>query len=237
LSGPATEEIDFASAAPTVAVSGSFGVPARAGSPVRSDPNLYGNVLDFWARNPGGHFVFHGGPNIGWPTHMARSADGDSIEYDLSYAALAAFPPVVTLLYVYGPTTAGGEARVSEAYLEGVPADGVQAFTLLDVPQVTTPESPITSHPLLSPIEWELFDTGVTPTIYIRDPAREFRDVWWITAQSNATTVTVPEPPSVVDIATVLGTARLRGQLGIVADDPGDVEVLRSQSDPFIVQP
>ncbi|MCK7477914.1 MAG: hypothetical protein M0C28_11170 [Candidatus Moduliflexus flocculans] len=71
--------------------------------------------------------------------------------------------------------------------MDGYPTDGAQAFTLLDMPELTNPEAPLVAHPLHGePFAWNLFDTDVFPTLMVL--SRTGINLWSVAAPADATT-------------------------------------------------
>jgi hypothetical protein len=165
--------------------------------------------------------------------------DGNTVDYDIIFA-MPGFADSPLVRYSVNPPAGGGDSYFAMVDADGYPTAGLQTFAFLDLPVVTNPASAVVAHPLHGEaFEWELFDTGVTPTLQIHKVGEGMPDtgVWWITAATDATTLTVPEPPSGTDVAAVLGTGRLFGALGIRADDPGDGLARYSQANTFRIQP
>jgi hypothetical protein len=231
-------DVDFTTLTPSTSVLGSFARPTRTGSSLRTSA-AYVEVSTSWTPNPGRHFLPIIGDQIGWPTHLETSADGVTVDYEVTHASpdFAASPAV--RYYCIRDYSWGGGGHFTMVDVGGYPTEGAQTFVLLDLPEMTDPVDPAVTHPLHTPFAWELFDAGVTPTLYVRSSRVVVADtnLWWITATTDATTLTVPEPPSGVDVAAVLGTEELHGVLGILADDPGDVRARYSESDAFLIQP
>jgi hypothetical protein len=233
----ATIEVDFATAAAVTSVNGSFGLPARTESPLRT-AGMWGGVLPSLTPNPGRHFLPAYDMPVGWASHAERPTGGNTMEYAMSWVAPPGVTSPVSEYALVDNSSEGG--HLSAALVDGFPVEGAQAFTLLDGPDITNPSSLTTPHPLHGePFAWELIDTGVTPTLYIRSPSAAVAEtiLWWITAQTDATTLTVPQPPSGVDVAEVLGTDTLRGKIGILADEPVGARALYAESDAFRIQP
>jgi hypothetical protein len=229
---------DFASAQTEDTVVGSFDLPARTDCPLRNDI-AYSLVRAGLLADPGGHV----GPLDFWvsgaASRMTRSSDGDSVDYEMTWLPLPdGFEPVwiVTLFQSWD----WGLGHVSVVDLPGYPAEGHQDITFTDIPVVTNPETAVISHPLHGePFEWELFESGVTPTLYVLGPAATMQDkfLWRITAPTDATSLTVPEPPGAIDAEAILGTVRVQGRIGLVANDPGDALSKHSMSSVFLIQP
>ncbi|MBN1770603.1 MAG: hypothetical protein JXB32_05020, partial [Deltaproteobacteria bacterium] len=235
ISGPATAEIDFAAPAlPSTTVSGSFPLPADPDSPLRQR-DAYVVVWTMIGPNPGRHFLPVATTGLGGPTHIGRSVDGDSVEYTVQYVTPPGAVGPVTR-YTMETLGSSGGAPYSCVDVAGYPASGAQTFTHLEVPTV---HAPTTVHALHDPVEWDLFDGGVTPTLHIRTTRVAVcdTDVWRVSAPTDATSLVVPQPPAGFDTVALLGTDLIRGRIGILADDPGDLQANYAESGCFLVQP
>ncbi|MBN1772621.1 MAG: hypothetical protein JXB32_15230 [Deltaproteobacteria bacterium] len=232
IDGPGSVVVDLATLpAPDTAV-GSFRLPARADSPLRDDI-FYGWVFDDVLLDPARRLQPLERGSFGAPTRSTRAADGETIEYEWAWAAREGS----TLVTVFDLRDAWArEDRYSAVYLAGHPPDGPQDFTFLETPTVLVPASILVRHPLHDAIEWESYDSGVTPTLYVEGTRFGVKVVLWqVTAPTGATTLSVPEPPGAIDATSVLGTGLARGRIGLVADDPGALVAKYSQSRRFTV--
>jgi hypothetical protein len=248
LTGPGSVVLDFSTTPAPEEATGSFDLPTRPASPLRTDfsfgwvrSSRSGTELD-----PGGHLRPPERIGCGIASSMTRSTDRNSIEYEMDWMpAPSGMEPITKFSLFRTWDWAGLEFlnRTSSVHVAGYPPEGHQGFTFLDVPEVTNPETAVVAHPLHGePFEWNLFDSGVIPTLYvfrkIGDTGRDAVDyLWQITAPTDATSLVVPEPPSTIDAAAILGTRRLQARIGLYDPDPGDCLYKNSQSDPFIVQP
>ncbi len=132
----------------------------------------------------------------GWPTYEDVVDNHNRI--DLSF--LWVDPDYVEDTYWFCRVT-GDNGEVALSKYEGKPTQD-QVETLIDAPTWVTPADPTVAHDITEPLEWTFYeDVNVT---YISFAANNIAR-WIIYAGPNATTATVPEPPTGVSYSTALG--------------------------------
>jgi hypothetical protein len=194
--------IDFAMPTLPEYVAGSFGVPERAGSPLRVD-----NFGFMWAVGE----LTTGSPSsqlIGRGTASSLSPDGNTIDYELEYVTTATASDPHTCFRVVsqvGP-------NYSTACIPGLPGDGAQDVELLDATEVPF----VSDRSLHDPVEYELHDVGVVPELHI---AYDTTLLWVVTGPEDATSLTVPQPPTgfeagdtILDVSLLLGRPAPNGE-------------------------
>jgi hypothetical protein len=205
IDAPATMDLDFAAPLPTTTVSGSFPVPPREDSPLREGA---GEVYVQWNRLENGHGTFESLANIGYCKHIETAADGNAILYDIR-----------------SPSVTDNLDPSSSAWIEGYPTSGAQDVALLDCPRMIQPAEPIIPYALHEPIEWELFDVGVQVELQIireNETATPLTELWSVWTETDAGSLTVPEPPVAADVAGLLGTGTVQARLKLVSLTPGE---------------
>lgn len=192
-------------------------LPQRADSPVRAG-FPYCLVAE-------GNSIY----TIGWSTHIDISADGNQLDASLLWTQPAWAEDVLTFC---GMTDQGG--WLSIAYADGYPQPG-EVTPLLDVPRWISPANPSMAHPLYDPLEWELFDPGVSIQMNI---FRGDQLVWFVFMDQDTETVTLPAPPSSVNPVTFLGTAPLRSQMyAFTVNEAGDRATALSLAPAILLTP
>jgi len=222
VTAPTTVDMDFAFPTASTTVSGTFSYPSRLDSPLRDlyplgwlDARVMVSEVEAMIISP-----------FGAVSHTEVTTDGNTAEYDFEFVTLTDLPDPVTEFDLVSDWS-GSRTVPAIAYVRGYPTEGAQDFSFLDQPRMVVPSSGTVRHPLHDPVEWELFDTGVRPVIVIgrRDTGRY---VWTVVAPEDATTLTVPEPPSGVDMAALLGTHDLGFMFRIVSSTPTEACFWRS---------
>jgi hypothetical protein len=211
-----TVELDFADAAAPTTVEGSCAMPSSADSPLRDlylTISVVGAVDDLAGQT---YPMSHGLVGIG--THGEPSADGSAINFGVQYLS----PPGVTApatnftLWAWNATA---ESQSSAAYVRGYPAAGPQAFAFLDTARMVAPPDSTTHRPLHDPVQWTPPGTGLQPWVLLyRGVDPSLGVAWMLKAAPDATTLVVPDPPSAVPVATVLGMGSLRGYVRLVSE-------------------
>lgn len=199
--------IDFAMPTMPSVAAGSFLLPERPDSPLRADNFGFVYALA----------ELGGGPLIGRSIYTEVSPDGDSCAYDVEYVTPAAAVEPVTCHRI---VAAEG---MSTSCLPGFPGDGPQDVELLDVTSVAF----VADRSLYEPVEFELHDVGVTPQLRITYGPQL---LWIVTGPEDATSLTVPQPPSGFD--TGGATLDMNLWLGRLAPD-GDTLEAWSSIPPF----
>lgn len=223
-SAPATAELDFdAPVTPTpTTIHGSFPIGLPAESPLATGGYGY-----LWATTLGSSLT----AVLALPTRVDISADGTAFEFDGEYLQLPRTPDPLTVFAITRPTT--GERSVT--IRDGWPASGAATVAFLDLPALRTPASPAARHPLHDPIAWSASDTGVEVLLQV---VRDERTVWTVQAPRDATTLAVPAPPSVADVAGLLGTGLLEGYLTLYRRDAsGRYNAQAARSRAIVLEP
>jgi len=203
----AQEDLDLAAHEVTpLTAQGQMVLPTRADSPLRTGwPNVW--VMD-WESS-----FWH---NTGWAELIDFSADGNAFDVDYIWVEPPLLEAPVTFCRVYNQ----GTLDMSIVLKLGYPEAGALDPPLLDVPRWVIPASPITIHPLHAAMEWELFDDDillVTMEVYRGDQI-----VWRVFAEENALSLTIPLPPSSVDVDDHLGHQTLTGKILVGELDESD---------------
>jgi hypothetical protein len=172
-----------------VTVAGSFAIPTREDSPISDLGTGYFYVFsqeDLYASY------------TGFPTQLEISEDGDTFEYTGEYIEVDSVPNPVTYYTVFW------DSYASWSVVDGYPADGDHDPGLPDAPVLMAPGSPGDEHPFYDPIQFEVFDEGLIPRVYI---ACGSTYVWWVSGPAGATEITIPAlPDGAADILECSGT-------------------------------
>jgi hypothetical protein len=194
--------IDFAM--PTVPdyAAGSFGVPERPDSPLRV--NNFGfiwAVAELTTDSRTGQLIGRG-------TASSLSDDGNTIDYELEYVTTATMTDPHTCFRVVsqvGP-------NYSTACIPGLPGDGAQDVDILDATEVPF----VSNRSLYDPVEFQLYDADVVPELHI---AYDTTLLWVVTGPEDATSLTVPQPPTgfeagdtTLDVSLLLGRPSPSGE-------------------------
>jgi hypothetical protein len=99
------------------------------------------------------------------------------------------------------------DRMAATAFVEGYPAQGHVDVSFIEPPQLITATTGSSLH---APIEWVLYDHDVWMVLYLY---RGQRLIWAAATAPNATTMTMPAPPSSVDPSAVLGSDALDASL------------------------
>jgi hypothetical protein len=220
LTAAGTVDIDFGTPATATVVDGSFPMPARAESRVRTDGVgwITSGLRD-------------GSATVGFATVTDPSGDWNWIVYTAEYVE----PTGVTAADVSTQYCLVQADNYSCAFAEGYPGAGEQDLTLLDLPRMINPPS-ARSYPLHDPIEWEAWDRGVYPLLIVQDDVGR---VWTIRGPLDGTRIVVPELPSTVDATELLGTGVVEASFAIYrlrADDDTEWETMSVVS-PLVLAP
>jgi hypothetical protein len=192
-------ELDFAASTDaTHTVDGSFALPTRSESLLRTNTLGYVGVVNF------NNSVFSS--FFGFPRFSDISADENRFEYTLEWIEPSGATDVYTQYYVIN----NFEHYFSSIWVPGYPTAGQQDFTLLDLPRLIAPSDPSENHPLHEPLQWETFDEDLYALLFLN---RGDGDIWKISTKDVGTGITVPQPPSTVDREAFLGTSRVGGAL------------------------
>jgi hypothetical protein len=214
-------------------VQGSFPVPTRDGSVLASEhPTAYLWVMQRVEILPFDEILFTG--FVGVPSHVEFSTDGRTVQYDAEWVTWPeAVAPGTRYNLDIAESWGGG---FSSVFCQGYPTAGAQTFAFLDVPVLVVPADRFTPIPIHDQIEWEVFDAGTFPKLFIEydSPAGYEYERWIVTGPEGATTLTVPDPPSTVNESEVLGDSQLQGWLTIVSDEPSGGCFWRVSSSGFL---
>jgi hypothetical protein len=201
LSGPSVIDVDFHHAGTTRAVHGSFSVPARIDSELRTSG--YGRVSVWLVDGPEQAVV-------GDTTHTFLDEEEDRFEYDVEW--LDAGPSRGRLVTGYYVATEPDETPESWIFIDGAPTEGEHDLRFMDVRMIAPPDGR-THHPLHAPIEFESFDAaGGSPVLAI------YRDedlVWWVEGPADAASMIVPEPPAAADVSEIVHARLLEAWLSL----------------------
>jgi hypothetical protein len=201
LTGPSVIDVDFDHAGTTRTVHGSFPVPARIDSELRTSG--YGRASVWLVDGPEQAAV-------GDTTHAFLDEGEDRFEYDVEW--LDPGPSRGRLVTGYCVATEPDETPESWIFIDGAPTEGDHDLRFIDV-RIIAPPDGRTHHPLHSPIEFESFDAaGASPSLAV------YRDddlVWWVEGPADATSVAVPEPPSAADVSEIVRARLLEAWLSL----------------------
>ncbi|MCC6522656.1 MAG: hypothetical protein IT373_08360 [Polyangiaceae bacterium] len=134
----------------------------------------------------------------GWSTHIDISAGGNQFDDSLLWVepTWAETPTFFARVY-------DGNELISFRRSMGWPQGGFVG-SLPDTPEWVTPSAG-THHPLHESLSWQLFDTGVPEVMLMMMKGATL--AWVVSAGADATSLAVPELPSTVDSAALLGLA------------------------------
>lgn len=165
----------------------------------------------------------------GWPTHADISADRSRFDFSFLWAEPAWMQAPVTYCRL------DRENEVSFIFVDGYPQPG-SLGQLLDIPRWTHPPDPSFAWPLGEVVAWELFDEEIDNTelhIY-----RNGQTLWVASAGPNATSLILPELPSMVDPAVFLGPDPLFAQLLVGTWEPEIIQWRRlAANTPIMLTP
>jgi hypothetical protein len=204
-----------ANAVTPVSVAGSFVLPSREESPLRTGrPDIQ----------------VSGNPNfstsyVGMATSIQLSSDGASFEFTSEHVELASVTHPLTVFGVY-VGDANGEVpnwflQMALGTIEGYPQDGEVDPQLVDLPELIAPSGPGVHHPLFEPVEFQAFEQDLLVSLMI---FRQGELIWRVEAQPGATELTVPPLPAAAPATYLLGTAQLWGRLTLARDEVPIVE-------------
>jgi hypothetical protein len=217
-----TIDLDFdAPVTPTPTLcAGSFDLPPRAESPLRA-----GGFGYFWVSSLESDFTV----TLGLPTHIDINGDWTAFEYEGEYLELASAVTDPMTIYLIARTA--GERSI--VIVDDYPTPGEHELAFIDLPEMVAPATPSTRHPLHDPITWNAFDTDVETVVTI---IRADDSVWGVRGATDATSITVPQPPATADVAELLGTGVLEGRVTLFRRDETDEYTERSaRSHAFIL--
>lgn len=176
VSEPTELVIDLQMPTPSTQISGSFVMPGRPDSPLRTNP--FGFVYTVSGVSAG--------PLVGRSTHTQVSPDGELCSFDLEYIEPEGIVDPITCYRVLLPPAYEFSSTACEP--------GYPSAVLVDIDIIDTPELPfVANRGLHDPIEFQIFDADVTPSlaVYYSDLL-----VWRITGPVDATSITIPQPPT-----------------------------------------
>jgi hypothetical protein len=171
--------IDFAMPTLPEYAAGSFGVPERPDSPLRVDN--FGSIYAVAELTTGPTYS----KLIGYATASSLSADGNTVDYELEYVT----PATATDPHTCFRVVSAVGPYYSTACIPGLPGDGVQDVDILDATVVPF----VPNRSLYDPVEFELHDVGVVPELRI---AFSENLLWVVVGPEDATSLTVPQPPT-----------------------------------------
>lgn len=224
VSGPVTVDLDFdAPATPTpTTIRGSFPIGLRPESPLAADGYGY-----FWATTISSALT----AVLALPSRIDVSADGSAFDFEGEYLQLPRTSDPLTVFALTRPAT--GERSIT--VVDGWPASGPAAVSFLDLPSLVAPATPGTRHPLHEPITWTAYDAGVEVLLQV---VRDERVAWTVQAPRDAVALAVPQPPSVADVAGLLGTGLVEGYLTLYRRDAtGRYNAQAARSRVLVLQP
>jgi hypothetical protein len=195
LTGDATVVLDFSVALEPIQTQGTIELPAREDSRLRTMSFPYVQVLSF------GSSLSHG-----YSLSMNLEPDENSFSYLAEYVEWEGAPDVTTVHFLLD------NARMvqSRIYAPGYPQPNAFISGFLDVPDVVSPAGHQIG--LLDSFEWVPRETTDAKWILARDG----QTVWTHTA-SAASRLSLPQPPSSVDLQDLLGTEILDGYFALLA--------------------
>jgi hypothetical protein len=185
VTGPAEATVDFAAPAAATTVSGSFVMPGRADSPLRSNTSCMMYTLSAL-----------GAGYLGFVTTTRVTADGSTCEYEGQYVTVPGADDPVTIYWVYPDLSNGADSWVE---VHGNLAAGPQTLPFLDTPAFVT----ASGSPLLGPLAWTLFDAGVGVSLFVTRSDGSI--VWRVALPPDTTAVTLPQLPASVNVAPLFG--------------------------------
>jgi len=194
-------------------VDGSIILPTRADSPLRG-----GWGLVFVKSNTSGDDCL-----TGWAESIERTADGN--RFDVSYIWVE--PPLLEGVYTYHLVYDTTTNELSMSNPRGYPEGGVLAVPLLDTPEWITPADPLTPHLITETFEWEWFDDVSESSIVL---SRNQTSMWYVIGGQNSTSVTIPELPTGITAAQLLGNTSVARVYGGHIDDLGWVQYSQSMT-------
>lgn len=141
----------------------------------------------------------------GWPTYLDVVDNHSRIDISFEWAEPAW---VENPFWFCSVSTSTGEYGMARAY--ETPGDGAQP-SLMDSPAWVTPADPSTAHPLHAPLVWTWQEDVEVTNLSITRAGKAY---WIVVVGPNATTATVPEPPSSVNLSQLLGAIPRIGVYG-----------------------
>jgi hypothetical protein len=196
-----TVDIDFAGSVTPVNVSNAIATPAlRSDSPLMGTTFIYGLV--------------HAGPvYVGFSEYAEPNSLGSAFDIDYEYIEDAGLPDPVTIYRLYPVDYFMGTSMV---FVPGTPEEGSHRLGFLDLPAMEqTPTTTCSLHG--TEFSWDLYDEGVEVSLQVwttldgfdRDPI-----AWRVDAPIDATSITVPDPPSSLeDESTLFETDLFRARV------------------------
>jgi hypothetical protein len=190
-------DIDFlADAATPTAVSGTFMLPSRADSPLRTDPYASFGV---------------GSAVATLAAAMSSSTLGaDSFAMSGEYLDLGTdIQPITTYTLQAGLGSTTQESSTITA--PGYPTDGFTIDNFLDPPEVT---SALEVAPVYDKITWIHHDPSTRTMVRVLKPSADgsaLLRIWDVWTSGDATSATIPGLPSTADAGDVFGMYPMRG--------------------------
>jgi hypothetical protein len=228
-----TLDLDFSQPASVTVVSGSFYPRLRDASPLMLAGNP-GVTVGTWGNG-------FGGPYVGIASEVSLSGVGSALmaNYTVQHLTLSGVAPTTAYRFCVPACEPSLQcslpAACSTNYVDGYPAaGGLGALAFLDQPTLLTPAAPDTPAAMHSPVELHLWDANVSVF------ARVWRGagmIWSVEVPETLRSFAIPQPPSTVDRAAVLGTGSLQAQLTISERDEQGRERRLAESLRFLLDP
>ncbi len=135
-------------------------------------------------------------------TNTQLNADESAFNYVGEYVDVGGTAPVVTRYMLNGYPSPSLQV-VSYIDQKGFPQDGATISGFLEPANITKPADPTTPTSILDPVVW----TGAAPDARPYLEIISDSGIWIVGERVGITSITVPAPPSVVDLATFLGAS------------------------------
>ncbi len=208
-------ELDFqADELPVHTADASMVLPTRADSPLRDGMGY------FFVGYKDGFY------SIGWGSPIDISVDGNRFEGQISWIEPTLVEDPFQFFMVQHGSTGARSVAIEPGYPQGIAVDP----PLYDVPKWVTPSDPMSYYPLHDPMQWELFNNCPVVVLTVQ---RSGFTVWRVRAQANATTMTVPQPPSTVNVNSFLGPS-FQAFLSCMYAEPGELDFERLAESPIV---
>jgi hypothetical protein len=202
--------VDFTMPTPSAQLMGAFEMPGRPDSPLRGDS--FGFVQTYADLGTG--------PIMGRASYTEVTEDGELCSFEYDYLELDGLDDPLTCYRVLVPPL---YEFASTACEPGYPSAAVAEVDLIDTLHLPF----VADRGLHDPIEFEIFDADVTPTLLTYYGPRL---IWQVSGPVDASSITVPAPPAGFGAEDVTLTALLH----LYRHAPGGEYVERfSTSQPF----
>jgi hypothetical protein len=162
----------------------------------------------------------------GWPTYLDVVDSHNRI--DISFLWVE---PDYAQDHMWFCRVTAATGEYAQSNFDGKPTQDQQE-TLIDVPTWVTPADPTVSHDLYAPMEWTWYEDVNFAEVIIAANGIE----WWIVHTGpNATTATVPQPPTGAHVAAFLGANATAYIFGGTIEN--DIAVRKAFSRPTRIAP